>query len=76
MNSEIGERHEWYALFGGKAPYKDPDTGKYTDPQQAQSNRHEASKTALKVFVGGEDFRATCKLIGYRPEMRRGRPLA
>ena len=76
LNAEVKERHEWYSLFGGKAPAKQADTGKYTDDQQRQSGRHEASKRALVVYVGGDDFRHTCKLIGYRPEMRRGRTLA
>ena len=76
LNDEIEQRHEWYLLFGGKAPFKQPATGKYTPEEQAQSKRHEAAKRRLVIFVSAIDFRDMARLIGYSPEYRKGRPLA
>ena len=63
LNTEVEARKVWYAGFTTGTPRKP-----YSTPQRAALTALENAKRALVTYTGGDNFKLTCKLIGYSPQ--------
>lgn len=63
LNTEVETRKAWYASHPSGTPHKP-----YTPAQHSASRSHEEAKRALVTHTGGDNFKLTCKAIGYSPQ--------
>ena len=63
LNTEVETRKAWYASFPSGTPRKP-----YTSAQHSFLTAMEASKRALVIHVGQDNFKLTCRALGYHPQ--------
>ena len=63
LNTEVQTRKAWYASFPSGTPHKP-----YSPAQHSFLTTMEAAKRALVIHVGQDNFKLTCRALGYHPQ--------